>query len=405
LGDLPLKVGIDTYRGLFFFALLLSKVKAIDEIQDKKYFIMKLKNIIAIISFLMVAVSCSMEDDVLNEITKGETPNNGNQTEVYLSVNAVVDGVTTKASYTDEDIDTEKDLSNIIDCSVILFENDKVIGAYDNSAATAVEGGYKLNGARFLVKTGRNYEVYVIANTVQSFETCKTKIEVEETIKFDSTDLSEKVKFGKATVNISAANGSSSASEDYTTTTIDVVLSNLTAQVRLMDVLYSGFKEGTNPTTVILEKVELFNQNQAYNIAGSFANLMPATPWEGSFNVDEKTGTRIYNEDPTKAICSFQTFPNVNSTAAVALKLTFKVGSIYEDRTYIINRPTGVNDMENNAVDNNEDVNAYVNAGFIYQLYATVAVTGDTFNCTITCCTKDWVKNTYEVTMTDTTTM
>lgn len=360
---------------------------------------MKLKNIVAMISFLMVAVSCSMEDDVLNEVTKSDSSNNSNQTEVYLSFNINVNSVSTKASFTDPTIGTETDASEVKDCSVILFDGNKIVGAYKEKA---VGSDNKLVGAKFLVKSGMKYTVYVIANTNKDFTGCADKAAVEA-LAFDGDDLNGLVKFGKESFTAEAGT-SSVYDENIPVQTVSVSLNNLAAQVRLMDVRYAGFKNNTNPTTVTLTKVEFINQNLGYSIDGTTVfelndeNVVVSPDAEKGKVEPVLDGGKKYDDD---MICDFLTFPNVSSSTPVALKLTFQVGSKTETRTYIVNRPTGVEGMTNNAVDGNQGVNNYVHAGFIYQLYATVAVEGDTFDCTIKCCTKDWLYNEYEVTMTE----
>jgi len=343
---------------------------------------MKLKNIAAVVSFLIVAVSCSMEDDVLNEITKSETPNNSNQTEVSLSFDVNLNSVTTRANLIEDG--TGGSIETVTDCSVILFENDKVIGVYDESLV--VNG--KLAGARFLVKTGRNYEVYVIGDTEQSFAECKTKADVLA-IPFDGGDLGRKVKFGKAPVYISS--GTSSALDSNITETIAVELTNLTAQIRLMDVVgdVNDDAEVSEGGAVELIKVELLDKNEDYNLAGTVnpANFVDETAVSSLLPF---TITNRKWEDNN--IAEFVTFPNVEGSAQI--RLTFRVGTDEtQTRTYTINRPAGTEDGRVLTNENKKNDNNYVNAGCIYQLYAKVSLVGDQVECTLTCYTQDWLYN------------
>lgn len=380
---------------------------------------MKLKNIFALIPFLILAVSCSMEDDVLNEITKSEPKDNSNQTEVSLSFDINVNSVTTRANEIKDG--GTGDVETVTSCSVILFENEKVIGAYDGSGITAEtnesdEVIYKLKDARFLVKTGRNYEVYVIGDTKQAFKASQTKEEVEEYIAFDATDLSSNVKFGRAKVNIPASEGSQSASDTYTTKTISVELSNLTAQIRLMDVI-GDIKEGESSGAVQLIKAELLNQNTTYTISDYLNKVVTAyepaytdPSWTGVFDIEsnrtwndeggivgEKDGVTTYSP-----IARFNSFPNLNPDAPVQIKLTFKVGSDEtQTRTYTINRPAGTEEGRELIDENKKNDTDYVNPGYIYQLYAKVKLIGDQVECTLKCYTRDWLYNEVEVTMID----
>lgn len=348
---------------------------------------MKLKNIAAAISFLIVAVSCSMEDDVLNEMTKSETPNNSNQTEVALSFNVNVNNLTTRAN--EINLGGTGSVEEVTDCSVILFEGDKVIGVYDQSEVTEVNGFYMLSGARFLVKTGRNYVVYVIGDTKQTFAACKDKAEVEA-LSFGAGDLGSKVKFGQAPVYISE--GSASALDTTIDKTIAVELSNLTAQIRLMDVVgdVNDKAEVSEGGAIELIKVELLNKNKVYNLAG----MVNPDNFVDEIAASSKLPFAIEDRDwADKNIAEFTTFPNAEGSAQI--RLTFKVGTDdAQTRTYTINRPAGTEQGRELTAENKENgTNNYVNEGYIYNLYAKVSLVGDQVECTLTCYTKDWLYN------------
>lgn len=52
--------------------------------QEKIQSIMKIKNILALLCFLCIGVSCSMEDDILNNVDMGDVGTNIANTETVL---------------------------------------------------------------------------------------------------------------------------------------------------------------------------------------------------------------------------------------------------------------------------------------------------------------------------------
>ena len=71
---------------------------------------MKIKNILALVCFLCIGVSCSMEDDILNDVdTKGSDTNIAD-TEAVFSISLSGNGPMTKAGEKeDPNIDTSTD--------------------------------------------------------------------------------------------------------------------------------------------------------------------------------------------------------------------------------------------------------------------------------------------------------
>ncbi len=223
---------------------------------------------------------------------------------------------------------------------MILFENDNVIGVYDDLEVTSVGGVYTLNDAKFLVKTGRKYEVYVIGDTEQTFKGCTGKAQVEAKA-FGAADLTRKVKFGKAEVNnITGGSSSALAPEKQN---INIQLSNLTAQICLMDVV-GEIKEGSTSGSVQLTKVELLNKNTAYTLKGNTdVTEMALSDELKTLATPFAVENRELNFDTTKEdIAGFASFPNNDKDQAVQVRLTFKVGSDEKQtRIYTINRPDG----------------------------------------------------------------
>ncbi|MDH6313354.1 hypothetical protein M2137_002144 [Parabacteroides sp. PFB2-10] len=370
---------------------------------------MRLNNILLIASFLFATVACSMEDDVLNEITKANPTTDADATELYVSFDLNGTGLGTKAGTSTNGTTTP---SNMIEtASVIVFKGDNVYSAKDGVSFVKDENGIDTNvlNMQVLLKTGTTYDVYVIGDSKESFAGLTTRSAVEAAYlgKDDAnkTDLNKLVKFGKTDKFMIPKEEGYPTIEDArkpaNIKALPVHLQQLTAKVELKEVnVSSTFANNTLPTDVTLKSVRLLNQNTMRQLKdGQVANPVYANvAWNMS------NGFKLYDVEDGKVteglpatLASFVTYPNsgvvVDGKLAnlTALELTFEVGSNTEKRTYVINRETAAGDFTNNTG------HPYIQAGYIYQLTANVKVTGDNIECTVKCYTLDWLYNEFEV--------
>ncbi|MDF9829896.1 hypothetical protein [Parabacteroides sp. PF5-6] len=365
---------------------------------------MKLKSIVAMISFLMVAVSCSMEDDVLNEMAKGTTTQT-NQEEVGISVLINVNNVPTKGAFGD-DIKPGAyldgtDADKVEKCMVFIANAAGTITYRNTNVAVGEDKKLVMN---FSLKTGSAYKMLVVANSTTDFNACTTLDHIKAK-GLAATDMNALVKWGEEVIDLTDSVGLATMPGAEEKITVD--LHQLTAQISLKELIVKGFNNGTNPTDVYLRSVEVVNQNVEYSIDNSYRNLVETTSWDADSRGENKIAKmHIYSPtDATKefvpnANTVFTTYPNnkgvysdFTAGAATRVRLTFEAGTNVYDREFVINRPDADDFI------NKESNTTYVHAGYIYELYVAVNIDGDTFNCTIKCCTKDWLYNEYEVTM------
>lgn len=392
---------------------------------------MKLNNILLIASFLFAAVACSMEDDVLNEMTKANPTTDADATELYVSFNLNGNDLGTKGGTSENNGDVASDM--ISTASVVVFLNngttldgtDKVYFAQDDVTVITGSNGSYLN-TKVLLKTGTNYDVYVIGDTKESFAGLTTRAAVQDAYlgKDDAakTDLTNLVKFGQT------GKFSYAKSEGYPTITdaldnvkaLDVKLKQLTAMVELTKVTVKGFANNTLPADVTLKSVRLLNQNTMRQLKDGQTDTnskFDNVAWDvtnGYKIFDGATNAAVTTGIPA-TLASFVTYPNSGVAVGdelenlTALELTFQVGTKTETKNYVINRLTEIDGSFDNNVGEKNDKNkghtehSYIQAGYIYQLEANVKVTGDGIECTVVCCTKDWVYNYLEVDMEDVT--
>ncbi|MDH6341694.1 hypothetical protein M2480_000849 [Parabacteroides sp. PFB2-12] len=325
---------------------------------------MRFLNVLLAVSlFLVAAVSCSMEDDMLIVASTSEAATvSADDTQLYVSFN-VSGEMATRASSSSWDGEKMDTFEN---ASVVVLEGNNVFFAKDN-----VTDFTSLN---VLVKTGRTYQVYVIANTTISFASMTTKDQVEDVV-YGAADLSNMVKFGKSkefSFNKGQGFETIADAKNGNVETIAIVLKQLTAQVELVE-FNSTITEGKE-ATVALTSVELINKNTTRKLNETVSSFTNEVVTAADFGKD--------------AYASFVTYPNADTSNLTSLKLTFNVGEREEVRTYTIN-PNGLTGIGHN----------YVEAGNIYQLYVSVKVVGDKVECSVKCYTLDWQYNEFETTL------
>lgn len=310
---------------------------------------------LAVLSFLLVAVSCSVEDDAFmnnNNMNNVESSTVISDQEAYLSFN-VNTNVATKAAGSFE-LDT---LNSVSTCSVVLFDN--------NNNILAVKDGVKVeNGAlqncSFLTKVRNDLKVAVIANTTKSFENCPTMKEVRETVQ-DQKDLETLVKYGEAAVSFDGVKGSASTKENVPTVTVNVKLSQLAAIVELASFNVT-FAEGAKEAAVEVTRVVLVNANtEAYTAAEGRSSIATLT------------------ETANLSTANFRTYPSQK----VTMQIFYTVGEKeYSTKAFKIN---------GGSVEN----------GYIYRLNVKMTQNAHDVDMNVELSVKDWTNNTISMDMTE----
>lgn len=388
--DLPLKVEIIAYRQFHIMTVfLLLGIR----IKNKKTSHMKLRNILSIVSFLIIAIACSNENDVLNEITKGGESLAG-------SGDAIIEFALDESISHSKPIDGEfKD--NLKNCSLILFEKangSKIYRAYDDLSLkeTGVNTGkYTIthtNGEPFYVQVKLNapttFHAKVIANSTQKFAECETLTDVILKTQ-DKTDLNNLVKMNDALVpiQVKAENIKPSLSEAKNVPAIgDIHLQQLAAQIEFAGI---NIKFGnTNPVNVELSELKVNNVvTKSYTKLGSdpINTSLETVTWCNYQNL--KAGDNSIETNTIK------TFRNPAGNLNVSFKLKYKRADgtdIYKDFDFVINRKDAEGDFSNGSG------HEFIESGYIYQVQINMTLTSNSITCSPVVCVKDWVYNKLE---------
>lgn len=310
--------------------------------------------ILTVVSFLLVAVSCSVEDDVyMNNNNNVESSVVISDQEAYLSFNINANAVTKS------NVSTSDTLSAVSSCSVVLFSNDNILAVMDD--VTVVNG--ELQNCSFLTKVRNDLRVAIIANTTQSFENCPTMEDVRKKVQTQK-DLETLVKYGEAAVSFGDVKGSAST-KDAPKVTVNVTLHQLAAIVELAS-FNTTFETGAKVEEVVITKVELKN-----------ANLNTYTDQKGCSKIETLTQTMEMNVKNFSKI-DFRSYESND----VTLSITFKVGDREYEKSYKINGGS-------------------INSGYIYRLNVNMTLRTHDVDMNVELSVADWTDNSIVMDMTE----
>lgn len=310
--------------------------------------------ILTVVSFLLVAVSCSVEDDVyMNNNNNVESSVVISDQEAYLSFNINANAVTKS------NVSTSDTLSAVSSCSVVLFSNDNILAVMDD--VTVVNG--ELQNCSFLTKVRNDLRVAIIANTTQSFENCPTMEDVRKKVQTQK-DLETLVKYGEVAVSFGDVKGSAST-KDAPKVTVNVTLHQLAAIVELAS-FNTTFETGAKVEEVVITKVELKN-----------ANLNTYTDQKGCSKIETLTQTMEMNVKNFSKI-DFRSYESND----VTLSITFKVGDREYEKSYKINGGS-------------------INSGYIYRLNVNMTLRTHDVDMNVELSVADWTDNSIVMDMTE----
>lgn len=312
--------------------------------------------ILTVVSFLLVAVSCSVENDTyMNNNNNVESSVVISDQEAYLSFNINANAVTKSIS----EPSPSDTLSAVSSCSVVLFSNDNILAVMDD--VTVVNG--ELQNCSFLTKVRNDLRVAIIANTTQSFENCPTMEDVCKKVQTQD-DLETLVKYGEAAVSFGDVKGSAST-KDAPKVTVNVTLHQLAAIVELAS-FNTTFVEGAKVEEVVITKVELRN-----------ANVNTYTDQKGCSKIETLTQTMEMNVKEFSKV-NFRSYASND----VTLSITFKVGDREYEKSYEIN-------------------GGLINSGYIYRLNVNMTLKAHDVNMNVELSVADWTDNTISMDMTE----
>lgn len=348
---------------------------------------MKLKNILSVVCFLFVATACSMEDSILDDDSSKLVPEDGS---AYVSAVINLEGTQTKATTGNSSDPQEYVADAIASCALFLLDSEgKVVGVHTetyNSTATTQE-------IRYLTKVNVATKAVAVVNynpgNSESLLACSDYDDLKNYVEHDAH---YRLKIGEGAIDWTEVVGSSSTTENLSTATTAITVKSRTAIVELAEFAVR-YKTDKRPV-VKLESVSLSN----LKTQGGWLEDLKSGVTTGRFDFDKTTYSLprtpgFYNGDDGHYPLRADVYPNTDGGGRaefVTLTLTFSVtegndSKIY-NRSYIINRPS----EEDGSFTNNSG-HVYVEAGYWYQLKATVNVTSDLVDCDIVCYTNDWI--------------
>ena len=208
--------------------------------------VMKVKNIIYIISLMFAAMSCSMDGDTMMNDTTKEIENSLNNGEVAVSF-SLTDGSVATKSAAGIDATTDQEIKNV---TVFLLKNDAVIDVMTSSTGNTAYSNC------FYVKNEGNMELIVVANALIG-----TAYENGTSILKAAANLEDCTKWARHTIDFSQViNNSYNAA---------IELSQSYAKVELAEFNVRKATGNYKDVEVGLDKVEIKNINSKGVVDGS----------------------------------------------------------------------------------------------------------------------------------------
>lgn len=368
---------------------------------------MKLKNILSILCVFFAAVSCSMEDDILNEVGATNPIDEEVSGEAYIAIKTfLASGANTKSIEEGGTIDANGEEAAINSCSLILFNGNTVQavadGVYvgeDNVIVKNASPEAADDTVKFMVKVNQaDYSLMVVANSTTKFAGCATLSDVES--KIQSNNVSDLVKVGTSKISFPAdfegyTSTIESASKPWMT---EVVLTQLTARVELAEFNVKGFQGSSVKEQVVVTGIDVFNVNsesyttndQRHKVSvyeNESQNYSQAViVYDGNSELPAS-----YSFVSNKNALPFYSYRNLSENANEQLKIQvrFKVGNGEEKATSVF------------TINQDGDQSNGVKSGNIYRLILNMTVIGDKVEAELLCYTRDWVNNTISIPMED----
>lgn len=302
---------------------------------------MKTRNIITIISAIFALVSCSAENDILNEMPTQNTE----VSSIEATISCAINNVQTKAGEADGD----NDINNVV---YFLLDNKNEVLGYRTS-----------NSASFQTKNQGGLKVLAVVNTKANITTLASKDAIMSQL-LDETDLNALVKVGEAAVVFAGNTGTADITVNQVAARID--LSSLTLTI-------------TDADLVTLESVELKNRNLAGKMDGTTVALNAST-------VAKSTNQKMANGAVAANVCHFYSFAN-GSENATALVLHFDIDGKKVSKEVAIKVSNG-------------GTNGVV-SGANHQLAITATIQGENVTPVVSFTVADWNKSQISVDMND----
>lgn len=293
---------------------------------------------LAVLSFVLVAVSCSVENDTyMNDVNKEMASVTGDN--VLLVAEVALDAIVTKGSTAE--VAGSEDADAINNCIAFLLNaQNNVVGIVSTDQYT--EGWTP----KFMTKVQNGLHILAIANVdINKFSGCSSLNQIQNQVISNASSLP---KQGEAAVEFGDFEGSTNTTSVPTFTLSEsIVLKQIAAKVELagFNYEYTGEdSEALEAPAVALQKVTLINAKNASYI----------------FAEDNSSFETMTSESTTGA--TFSCFQNSDSDNKTALQLTMTIGAKTVVKSYTIKTPENGETLE------------VVKPGYIYRVTVKLSV-------------------------------
>ena len=361
--------------------------------QEKIQSIMKIKNILALLCFLCIGVSCSMEDDILNNVDMGGVGTNIANTEAVFAFSLSGNSSMTKAGeITENPNDVTSTESSISNCFVAIIKDDNVLSSYwyaTSDLQTSSESFTTDIKRHMIVKVPSDkpaLTAYAVANLTQTTAdkllACTTIAGIRDVELAEPNFL---VKVGEQPIGSYKTTTQLATHDDVNCNKITIPVSQRVAAFEL-----ASFKvvdtskekvDGEYPVVPNVEvvSVQMLNIKLSAKVVGEYGSSFSG--------VDDNIlkPTDVNQSDPKKDIYGtydkirFYGYDNTDVDRQTSMKITYKVDGAVMDRTYPIKTKPG------DAVK--------VVGGNLYKLSVTIGNASEDIDFVI----EDWIPNTLSV--------
>lgn len=355
---------------------------------------MKIKNILALLCFLCIGVSCSMEDDILNNVDMGGVGTNIANTEAVFAFSLSGNSSMTKAGeITENPNDVTSTESPISNCFVAIIKDDNVLSSYwyaTSDLQTSSESFTTDIKRHMIVKVPSDkpaLTAYAVANLTQTTAdkllACTTIADIQD------VELAEHpnflVKVGEQPIGSYKTTTQLATHDDGNCNKITIPVSQRVAAFELASFkVVDTSKEkvgGEYPVVPNVEvvSVQMLNIKLSAKVVGEYGSSFSG--------VDDNIlkPTDVNQSDPKKDIYGtydkirFYGYDNTDVDRQTSMKITYKVDGAVMDRTYPIKTKPG------DAVK--------VVGGNLYKLSVTIGNASEDIDFVI----EDWIPNTLSV--------
>lgn len=355
---------------------------------------MTLKNILSILSFLFIAVACSMEDEAL---PSSDTETSVEAQEVMVNVNLAMNGISTKGEALDDGNVAPTGKESVVSSAVVALVNAEGNIMMIRDAAGQINSDNTLKDVKFLAKVADGVKAIAIVNTKKAndYLNCRTLTDLN-TVLETTANQEYLVKVGEENDIFKDYNDGKTSTKDLNTLNIEIPVTQLAARVDLMGIKYTKESVESEINSMKIISAQLINVNNnslVYNTQNNTMSGLEAainTKSNGRseiLNIDlqesEWSGNDPYAAEVGKSLYTDYSYTNTTVDSPVKIQITYSV-----------------NGEAPKTVDVTID-NGSVKAGNLYRLYIGMKVKNNEIKTEVVCYTKDWIKENINIEIKD----